>query len=276
MGAWAGMIGGFPVMRSGWKYGGGTFKMAVQIVNVHHLNTPNNTCVFSISEHLCRQHLWSPWQTWLWWQVPSLIGNRETKASEPSCKDLQEGWRPFVRGLDKAGFNIVAPLLETTATKAWRSAQYSSKQLISLSQAKNIDTMCASTVQLAHTNCPSLVAEATLFFTKYKELFANCHNLWQQLHYRWVLGSTSLVPPLSYAPPVGGHIKAFMACYRKKFPHATVLPKMAHAGRASALMVEEMACGIWATGRARGGKHTCPFQQPRQDIQEHTRRGGST
>lgn len=37
-------------LKIGGDKGGGTFKMAVQIVNVLHPNTPNNTCVFSIFE----------------------------------------------------------------------------------------------------------------------------------------------------------------------------------------------------------------------------------
>lgn len=34
----------------GGDKGGGTFKMAIQIVNVLHPNSPNNTCIFSIFE----------------------------------------------------------------------------------------------------------------------------------------------------------------------------------------------------------------------------------
>ena len=36
--------------KIGGDKGGGTFKMTVQIVNVLHPNSPNNTCVFSIFE----------------------------------------------------------------------------------------------------------------------------------------------------------------------------------------------------------------------------------
>ena len=37
-------------VKIGGDKGGGTFKMAIQIVNVLHPNSPNNTCVFSIFE----------------------------------------------------------------------------------------------------------------------------------------------------------------------------------------------------------------------------------
>ena len=37
-------------IKIGGDKGGGTFKMAVQIVNVIHPNAPNNTCVFCIFE----------------------------------------------------------------------------------------------------------------------------------------------------------------------------------------------------------------------------------
>ena len=37
-------------LKIGGDKGGGTFKMAIQIVNVLHPNSPNNTCVFSIFE----------------------------------------------------------------------------------------------------------------------------------------------------------------------------------------------------------------------------------
>lgn len=37
-------------VKVGGDKGGGTFKMAIQIVNVLHPNSPNNTCVFSIFE----------------------------------------------------------------------------------------------------------------------------------------------------------------------------------------------------------------------------------
>ena len=37
-------------MKIGGDKGGGTFKMAIQIVNVPHPNSPNNTCVISIFE----------------------------------------------------------------------------------------------------------------------------------------------------------------------------------------------------------------------------------
>jgi FAD/FMN-containing dehydrogenase len=35
-------------IKVGGDKGGGTFKMAIQIVNVLHPNSPNNTCVFCI------------------------------------------------------------------------------------------------------------------------------------------------------------------------------------------------------------------------------------
>lgn len=35
-------------MKIGGDKGGGTFKMVLQIVNVNHPNSPNNTCVFAI------------------------------------------------------------------------------------------------------------------------------------------------------------------------------------------------------------------------------------
>ena len=37
-------------LKIGGDKGGGTFKMAIQIVNVPHPNAPKNTCVFSIFE----------------------------------------------------------------------------------------------------------------------------------------------------------------------------------------------------------------------------------
>jgi len=37
-------------LKIGGDKGGGTFKMAVQILNVLHPNSPNNTCVFCIFE----------------------------------------------------------------------------------------------------------------------------------------------------------------------------------------------------------------------------------
>lgn len=37
-------------IKIGGDKGGGTFKMAVQIVNVSYPNAPNNTCVFCIFE----------------------------------------------------------------------------------------------------------------------------------------------------------------------------------------------------------------------------------
>lgn len=48
-------------------------------------------------------------------------------------------------------------------------------------QDENIDTMCASMLTLAQARCPSLVAEATTLFTKFKELFrlfALCHKVY--------------------------------------------------------------------------------------------------
>ena len=37
-------------VKIGGDKGGATFKMAIQILNVKHPNSPNNTCVFSIFE----------------------------------------------------------------------------------------------------------------------------------------------------------------------------------------------------------------------------------
>lgn len=41
--------------------------------------------------------------------------------------------------------------------------------------------MCTSIVKLAHAHCPTLVAEATTLFTKFKvvfRLFAECHSIY--------------------------------------------------------------------------------------------------
>lgn len=43
--------------------------------------------------------------------------------------------------------------------------------------------MCRSMVELAQTQCPTLVTETTALFTKFKELFelyANCHKIYDQ------------------------------------------------------------------------------------------------
>ena len=50
-------------------------------------------------------------------------------------------------------------------------------------QDKNITTLCQSIVELANTQCPSLVPEAIALGEKFKEvfkLFAKCHHIYDK------------------------------------------------------------------------------------------------
>ncbi len=95
--------------------------------------------------------------------------------------------------------------------------------------------MWSSMVQIAQTQCPSLVIETTSLLSKFKELcFANCHKIYDQNYVteekicqlgELIMLILACINKFTFCP-TEDHIKKFMSYYREKFPHATVLPKM--------------------------------------------------